>query len=68
MNEGHTMNVYQVELAIHFNNLWSIMLMEVNAIREDYAILQALGDARGMLFPAVDLSVNGCTYLYPVEG
>ncbi len=68
MNEGQTMNVYRVELATYYNNVWSIMLMEVNALCEDYAINQALDQARDMLLLAVDLSVNGCTYLYPVEG
>ena len=68
MTESHTMNVYQVELATYYNNRWAILLIEVNALCEDYAINQALDQARDMLLLTVDLSVNGCTYLYPVEG
>ncbi len=69
MNEGHTMNVYRVELATYYNNHWCRSLwLEVNALSKDYAINHALDEARNLLDPGVDLSVKGCTYLYPVEG
>ena len=64
MNEGHTMNVYQVELAISLKGHWSILLMEVNATTEDEAIDFAVAQAEDA---ELDVSINGCTYLYPCE-
>ena len=64
MNEGHTMNVYQVELAISLKGRWSILLMEVDASTENEAMDFAVAQAEEA---ELVVSVNGCTYLYPCE-
>ena len=64
MNKEHTMNVYQVELAIFLKGRWAILLMEVNATTENEAMDFAVAQAEET---ELLVSVNGCTYLYPCE-
>ena len=64
MMKEHTMNVYQVELAISLKGHWAILLMEVYATTENEAMDFAVAQAEDA---ELVVSVNGCTYLYPCE-